>query len=166
MAAHVNQDHDSFWLINPLLYPTNCLSEVFHVHKLPGRALAIEMIPSSEHDLSLNHVPDIVSQHLKWNKLIVVLTSSGSVVFRANKPYEILKSTLLERNGPENIRGHFDLGFGREYPLSNSLLLAVHPYDRPDQTIYDMAIRALFLYGNFENVSHHSFDGGRMQSKV
>lgn len=136
---------------------------MFHVHKLPGRALAIDIIPNADHDLSLQQVPDIVSQHLKWHKQIVVLTTSGSIVFRANKPYEILKATLLEKNGPENVKGHFDLGYGREYPLSNSLLLAIHPYDRVDKAVYDMAIRALFLYGNFDNMSHQSFDG-RMQS--
>ncbi|ODN01638.1 hypothetical protein Ocin01_05049, partial [Orchesella cincta] len=167
LASHTTQEQDSFWIISPLLYPTQCLSEVFYVHKLPGRAVDIQFIPTPEYDLSLQQVPDVVSQHLKWHKQIVVLTSSGSVVFRANKPYEILKSTLIERKGPENIKGHFELGMGREYPLSNSFLLAVHPFDHADQTVHDMAIRALYIYGNFENVGHQqSFDGGRVQSKA
>lgn len=149
-----------------MLYPTQCLSEVFYVHKLPGRTVAVGLIPNPEYDLSLQHFPDIVSQHLKWHKQIVVLTSSGSMVFRANKPFEILKATLIEKNGPENIKGHFDLGLGREYPLSNSLLLAVHPFERADQIAYDMAVRALFLYGNFDNPSNQqSFEGHRLQSK-
>ncbi|CAL8074629.1 unnamed protein product [Orchesella dallaii] len=164
LASHTTQEHDSFWIISPLLYPTQCLSEVFFVNKLPGRAVDIQFIPNPEYDLSLQQVSDVVTQHLKWHKQIVVLTSSGSVVFRANKPYEILKSTLIERKGPENIKGHFELGMGREYPLSNSFLLAVHPFDHVDQSVYDMAIRALFLYGNFENASQQSFEGGRVQS--
>lgn len=164
LATYVNQDADCLWLISPLLYPTPGLSEVLHLHSLGGRTVAIDMIRNTDHDLSIQRVPDIVTQHLKWQKQIVVLTSTGSIVFRASKPYEILRSTLEERNGPENIKGHFDLGFGREYPLSNSLLLAIHPFDRADNAVYEMAVKALFLYGTYES-QQQSFDGSRMQSK-
>lgn len=160
-------EHDSFWLISPLLYPTQCFSEVSYVHKLPGKTVAIEMIPSLEYDISLQNLPDISTQHLKWHKQVVVLTTSGSMVFQANKPYEILKHTFIEKNGPENIKGHFELGLGREYPLSNSLLLAIHPFERVDQAVYDMAVRALFLFGNLESISQHqSFETGRCKSSV
>jgi hypothetical protein len=65
----------------------------------------------------------------------VILTSHGTTVMRASKPYELLRDLLLERQGPENIKGHYEMSYNKVQPLANTVLLATHPFVFADNNV-------------------------------
>lgn len=141
-----NQDQDATWFIVPLMYPSQHCAEVCSVHILPGVAVDIKAIPmASSNGLDLNRspLPDVIIQHLNWSRQIVILTPNGTVVYRQSKPYELLRDLLIERKGPENIKGHFELCPNREQPLANAVLLASHPYQHVDHGVRQQAVQLI-----------------------
>jgi hypothetical protein len=136
------------------MYPSNFISEVFSIQKLPGETLDVKMIPPAWDEFinpSIENLPDIITQHLNWHREIVVLTSNGTCVFRAHKPFEILKNLLTEFGNNDSLRSHFESG--KEQPLANAALLAVHPSTRSEPSVLEMAVKAFFLYGSNETRS-------------
>jgi hypothetical protein len=151
LSSRSAQESDSFWMICPFMYPTNCFSEVFSIQKLNGQTLDVKLIPPttdvSESISKLDILPDVVTQHLNWHREVVVLTSNGTTVLRIHKPYEMLKQLLIECGHTDNFRCHFDSGVSKEQPLANAALLAVHPATRSEPSVLEMTMKAFFLYG-------------------
>lgn len=136
------------------MYPTNFFSEVYSVNKISGTTLDIKLLPlSSDPSISsgVEHLPDIITQHLNWQREIVVLTSHGTSVFRALKPYEVLKNLLVEYGSTDSLRSHFESGVSKEQPLANTALLAIHPSTRAEPSVLELAVKAFFLYGSNES---------------
>ncbi|CAG7786478.1 unnamed protein product [Allacma fusca] len=158
-VTKASQDQDATWFIVPLMYPSQHCAEVCSVHMLPGYVRDITAIPlqtTNGLDLNKSQLPDVVTQHLAWSRQIVVLTPNGTVVFRQSKPFELLRDLLIERKGPENIKGHFELCASREQPLANVVLLASHPYNHLEPGIYDLATKAFFMYGSISESNQQS----------
>jgi hypothetical protein len=163
LAARSGQESDCFWLMTPYMYPSSYFSEVFTIQQLPGHTLDIKLIPSVKLDPALENLPDVITQHLLWQREIVVLTANGTTVFRAHKPYELLKCLMIEQGDPESISGHFnEFGVSKEQPLANSAFLAIHPSTRSELSVYDMAVKAFFMYGSGD--VHASHGMGRVTS--
>jgi len=161
LACRANQDTDSLWLLSPYMYPTSYFSEVFTIQQLPGQTIDIKLIPSSKIDQELEHLPDVVTQHLLWQREIVVLTANGTCVFKAHKPYELLKFLMIDQGDPESLFGHYnEFGVQKEQPLANTALLAIHPSTRSEPSVHEKAVKAFFLYGNGDMLTQRVMDPG------
>ena len=135
LATRSSQDADVIWLITPFIYPTHNYTEVSSIHILPGSTIEMKEIRSKDMDQRVLEQPEVVTQHLPWRREIVVLTSHGVTVLRASKPYELLRDLLNERQGPENIKGHYEMSVNKVQPLANSVLLATHPFLLADNNV-------------------------------
>ena len=112
-----------------------CSSDLTNIHSLPGVLHDVKEVSTSDPNALPLDYPDILTQHLSWQRQIVVLTSWGTSVFRVEKPFELLRDLILEKKGPENIKQHFYMLPTREHPLSNVLLIAVHPFLFSDNNV-------------------------------
>jgi len=138
LSSPMAQDEDCLWLISPFLYPTNSCTEVACIHELPGTALDIKGIPDTDEltqNSNTNGLPEVFRQHLPGQKQIVVLTVNGTAVFRAMKPYEQLKDLLVNKDGGESLKGHYELGMSAVQPLANTVMVAIHPSFRLESIV-------------------------------
>lgn len=152
MACTSTRDKDLLWLISPFLYPSPRYAEMSNVHILPGVLHDLKEI-TYEVDPGTLEFPDILTQHLPWQRQIVVLSSWGTTVFRCHKPFELLRDLLVEKQGPENVKAHFFMLPTRELPLTNALLIAVNPFPFTDNNVSSCSL----LYSMFDSSINNFF---------
>jgi len=131
ISTPASRDSSAIWLISPFIYPTPNYAELSTIHMVPGLTVDIRELSIGDPSIDFQ-LPEVMTQHMPYRREIVVLTNQGTTVLKAAKPYELLRDLLIERQGPENMKGHFEMLPNRVQPLANCVLLAIHPFNFAD----------------------------------
>lgn len=135
ISSPTSRDESALWIITPFIYPTLNYAELSAIHLVKGSTIDIQEVAIRKVDPAIFEQPEVMVQHLPYRRELIILTSQGTTILKALKPYELLRDLLIERRGPENVKGHFEMIPNRVQPLANCVLLASHPFMFADNTV-------------------------------